>query len=257
VALHLPCERFGERAAAFGLELDPIPNAPYFVTVKLTRDIDLKIAAKLAEMPVDELVALNPGHNRPVVASDVSPQLVLPADRADAFVINLETHDQPLSSWQTYTFKAGDKLDQLATAHGVSVARLKAINGIRPNLNPVVGQQLLLPEKGTAAASDLPPIFTPPASALGRVASYIVKAGDAWASIAKAFGVRIEELKRWNEGVDLVAGERLVIHIPPKKPAGKATKPTAKRTTANHSSANSASALLSPSTPAARPSATS
>jgi membrane-bound lytic murein transglycosylase D len=48
--------------AAAGIQLDPIPNAPYFVTVTLTRDIDLRIAAKLAEMPVEELVSLNPAH---------------------------------------------------------------------------------------------------------------------------------------------------------------------------------------------------
>ena len=69
--------------AAFGIELDPIPNTPYFVTVVLTRDIDLKVAAQLAEMPVEDLVALNPAHNRPVVTAAVTPQLVLPAHRAE------------------------------------------------------------------------------------------------------------------------------------------------------------------------------
>ena len=64
--------------AAAGIQLDPIPNAPYFVTVTLTRDIDLRVAAKLAEMPVEELVALNPGHNRPLVAAEHAPQLILP-----------------------------------------------------------------------------------------------------------------------------------------------------------------------------------
>jgi membrane-bound lytic murein transglycosylase D len=217
--------------AAFGVALDSIPNAPYFVTVTLTRDIDLHVAARLADMPVNELIALNPGHNRPVVQSEVSPQLVLPADRADVFVANLEMHDKPLSSWQTYTFKASDKLERLAAQHGMSVARLKAINGIRPNANPVAGQQLLLPEKG-AAADPLPPLFTPPASALGRVASYVVKAGDAWESIARAFGVRIDDLKRWNEGAQLIAGELLVIQMPPPKRFIKQpVKPKAKQTT--------------------------
>ena len=59
--------------AAAGIQLDPIPNAPYFVTVTLTRDIDLRVAAKLAEMPVEELVALNPAHNRPLVAAEHAP----------------------------------------------------------------------------------------------------------------------------------------------------------------------------------------
>jgi len=235
--------------AAYGLVLDPIPTAPYFVTVALTRDIDLRVAARLAEMPIDELVALNPGHNRPVVATEVSPQLVLPADRAEAFVRNLELHDdEPLSSWQTYTFKAGDKLDRLAAQHGVSVARLKAVNGIRANANPVAGQQLLLPQKGTAAASEpLPPVFSPPASAAGRVASYVVKPGDDWARIAKAFGVKIEDLRRWNQDAKLAAGEHLVIQIPPKtRAAKKHAKPKARDT------AKSVPARASPQTALAR-----
>jgi membrane-bound lytic murein transglycosylase D len=218
--------------AKFGLALDPIPNAPYFMTVTLTRDIDLHVAARLAEMPVDELIALNPGHNRPVVASEVSPRLVLPADRAEVFVRNLETHDQPLSSWQVYTFKGNDKLERLAAQHGVSVARLKLINGIRPSGNPIAGQQLLLPQHGTAVASEpLPPLFIPPASAMGRVASYVVKAGDAWSSIAKAFGVRIDDLRRWNQDAKLIPGELLVIQMPPSKqhPVRKAAAPKAKK----------------------------
>ena len=40
--------------ALFGVEVDPIPNEPYFATVTKTRDIDVRLAAKLAEMPVEE-----------------------------------------------------------------------------------------------------------------------------------------------------------------------------------------------------------
>jgi membrane-bound lytic murein transglycosylase D len=209
---------------AFGIELEPIPNAPYFVTVTLTRDVDLRVAARLAEMPIDELVALNPGHNRPVVSSDVAPQLVLPADRAEAFMRNLETHDKPLSSWRTYTFKAGDKLDRLAAQHGITVARLKAVNGVRASGQIAAGTQLLLPQRGSAAAVEpLPPIFTPPTSLSARIVSYIVKRGDTWASIARMLGVRLEDLTRANSGTRLAAGERLTVEIKPRPKAQKAT----------------------------------
>jgi membrane-bound lytic murein transglycosylase D len=227
--------------AAFGIELDPIPNAPVFVSVTLTRDIDLRVAANLAEMPVEELVALNPGHNRPVVAAAHAPQLVLPTDRAEAFIRNLERHETPLSSWQTYTFKAGDRLEKLAADHRVSVERLRAINGLGPKGTVVVGQQILLPQKGTAAASEpLPPVFTSPA----RSAAYVVKQGDTWAGIAKAFGVRIEDLKRWNEGAQLAVGESLVIQLTPKKVAAKRPTQAAKK-----------SARPTATSPPARPSA--
>jgi membrane-bound lytic murein transglycosylase D len=178
-------------------------------------------------MPVDELVALNPGHNRPVLAAEHAPQLILPADRAEVFIQNLERHDKPLSSWQIHTFKAGDKLDRLATEHGVSLERLRAINGLGPKGTVVVGQQLVLPQKGSSAGAEPLP-FTP--SGAARTASYVVKKGDTWAGIAAAFGVAIADLRRVNEGAELVPGEQLVVEMRPKKVVTKRAKqPVAKK----------------------------
>jgi membrane-bound lytic murein transglycosylase D len=224
--------------AAAGVQLDPIPNAPYFITVTLTRDIDLKVAAKLAEMSVEELVALNPAHNRPVVAAAVAPELVLPADRAEVFLQNLEGHVNPLSSWHVYTFKHGDRLDKIAAEHGVTVERLRAVNGLRAKANPVVGQQLLLPEKGSAAANEpLPPIFTPPAAAGGRVVQYQVKKGDTVSSIARALGAKLADVRAANGGDQLAIGKTLSISVTgstarPTRSAAKKAKPAASKATA-------------------------
>jgi membrane-bound lytic murein transglycosylase D len=231
---------------AAGIQLDPIPNAPYFVTVTLTRDIDLRIAAKLAEMPVEELVALNPAHNRPLVAAEHAPQLILPTDRAEAFIQNLERHDKPLSSWQIHTFKAGDKLDRLAAEHGLSLERLKAINGLGPKGTVVIGQQLVLPQKGSSAGSEPLP-FTP--SGAARTASYVVKRGDTWSGVAAAFGVAIADLKRANEGAQLVPGENLVVEMRPKQVVRKRAKqPVAKKA---QPASGRAAAKTAPARPAA------
>jgi len=224
--------------AAFGVALEAIPNEPYFVTVTLTRDIDLKVAAKLAEMPVDELVALNPAHNRPVVAAAVAPELVLPADRAEVFLQNLEGHVNPLSSWHVYTFKSGDRLEKIAAEHGVTVDRLRAVNGIRGRSTPAAGQQLLVPEKGSAAATEpLPPIFTPPGAAGGRVVQYQVKKGDTVSSIARALGAKLADVRAANGGDHLAIGKSLSIAVAgtttrPAKSAAKKTKPAANKATA-------------------------
>jgi membrane-bound lytic murein transglycosylase D len=212
---------------AAGVELDPIPNAPYFVTVTLTRDMDLKVAAQLAEMPVEELVALNPAHNRPVVSAEVAPELVLPADRAEVFLLNLEGHVNPLSSWHVYTFKAGDRLERLAADHGVTVERLRVVNGLRAKANPVVGQQLLLPEKGSAAAAEpLPPIFAPPGGG-GRVVQYQVKKGDTVSSIARTLGAKLADVRAANGGDDQLAiGKTLSIAVSTTTP--RPTRSTAK-----------------------------
>jgi membrane-bound lytic murein transglycosylase D len=188
-------------------------------------------------MPVDELIALNPAHNRPVVQAAVAPELMLPADRAEVFLQNLEGHTNPLSSWHVYTFKAGDRIDKLAAEHGVTVERLRTVNGLRAKANPVVGQQLLLPEKGSAAASEpLPPVFTPPAG--GRLVHYTVKKGDTVSSIARKLGAKMADVRAATDDDKLTVGESLTISVTPparrptKSAKGKSKQPATSRATA-------------------------
>jgi membrane-bound lytic murein transglycosylase D len=203
---------------AAGVDLAPIPNAPYFVTVTLNRDIDLRVAARLADMPVDELVKLNPGHNRPVVATAVAPQLVLPSDRAEVFARNLERNDKPLSNWQTYTFRTGDKLERIAEQYGTSVARLRAVNGLHPKSKLAPGAALLVPVKGYDAAP-LPGQFQPPA-AQTRTVVYTVKRGDTLTGIARTLGVAVATV-RSAAGPTLNAGERLTLTVESASPGAR------------------------------------
>jgi len=203
--------------AAFGIDLNPIPNQPYFATVPQTPDIDIKLAAQFAEMPVSELVALNPAYNRPVMAGAQNTQLVLPADRVDTFLANLENHDTPLTSWHLYTFKRGDRLETLAARHGISVAKLKQANAIRPRTRVAPGFQLLLPVKGSRAATEpLPAVFSPPASESGsrtiiRRVIHTVRRGETLASIGHHYKVSTNDLRRWNAIGRLYAGQKLTI----------------------------------------------
>lgn len=203
---------------AFNIELAPIPNAPYFVTVDLTRDIDLNVAAKLAEMPVSELIALNPGHNRPVVSSAVSPQLVLPTDRADVFIRNLETHKKPLSSWESYVYKRGDTLSKIAKAHGISVAQIREFNNLKSHSRLRVGQRLLVPRKERVATAVLPPGL-PKIAPLQEARRYhVVKAGDTLSEIARRYNLAIADLKRWNGGKSAIRiGQRVTLVAPAVK----------------------------------------
>jgi membrane-bound lytic murein transglycosylase D len=201
---------------SFGVDLEPVPNTPYFVTVERTRDIDVRLAAKLADMPLSEFLALNPGHNRPVIVANGSPALVLPAGKAGLFLANLEGHDQPLVSWQSYTLRAGDKLESIAAKSGISLARLKEINGIGRRTKLAPGYQLMLPLKG-ASLEPLPAMFQPPpARDVGtrvRKLSYTVKRGDTLPAIAQRYKVSADDLRQWNQIGRLTVGQRLVIQV--------------------------------------------
>lgn len=151
---------FGSARLMAELKIPVLDNRPYFATIESSRPIDVKTAAKLAAMPVDEFVALNPSHNRPVIKADSS--LVIPADKVETFQANLENHDEPLASWQAYTLKPGERLDKVAPRFGISLSDLKRINGLNGRLKIAAGSTLLVPAGNGEANLDDFPAPTPP-----------------------------------------------------------------------------------------------
>jgi len=134
----------------FGIALDPIPNRPYFATVERNGNMDIALAAQLAEIPVEEFIALNPAYSRPVMPDAANSPLVLPADKVQTFLANLQNHeaqDKPLSAWYTHNLKHGEKLEAVARRYSISVVRLKQLNGINARTRLVPGFALLVPGK--------------------------------------------------------------------------------------------------------------
>src|SRR5204862_2185800 len=108
----------------------PLPQ-PYFVVYTRLRDPHVKLPAKLADLSVDQFIALNPGFSRPLIRASVTPRIVLPADKVDTFHENLQKLDeQSLVSWKTYYPKKGETLESIAKKHGMTVSHLKEVNGI-------------------------------------------------------------------------------------------------------------------------------
>jgi membrane-bound lytic murein transglycosylase D len=112
--------------AAYGIDLESVPDEPYFTAVQAPKKIDVKVAAKLAGMSEDEFVALNPSHNKAVASG--TGTLIVPVDKADDFRANLEKYDQPLVSWTTYQARRGEAIDSIAKHHHISAAQLKSAN---------------------------------------------------------------------------------------------------------------------------------
>ena len=148
--------------ARFGLQLADVPNQPYFETVLVKQHIDLKVAAKLADMSVEEFKFLNPGHNKPVIKAGEAERIVLPKHKVLTFLSNFEKHDKPLVSWQAVRFRHGDKAEKVAAQHGMTVAELKQVNGLSHQRKLVVGQPLLVPLKDGADNPELPDLPVTP-----------------------------------------------------------------------------------------------
>ena len=228
---------FSSPAIMAQLDLPTIPNQPYFATVTNAANIDVKVAAELADMPVQDFVALNPSHNRPVIKSDTP--LVIPADKLDTFMSNLEAHEQsnkPLSLWQAYTMQRGDRLDKIAARFGMTTMNLKAINGIRGRAKVSPGVTLLvtrqyddagaqevaaLTEQQTLDAGPAQTAKDEPVAVEAATRSYTVRKGDVLATIARKNNLSLDELKRINglKSNTVKAGRKLALVSSPKKSA--------------------------------------
>jgi membrane-bound lytic murein transglycosylase D len=216
--------------APFGIDLDPIPNQPYFAEYTGLRDIDVRLAAELAEMPVDEFIALNPGFSRPLIRAAVTPRIVLPADKIDVFHDNLAKleGDQSLVSWKTYHPKKGETFESIAKKHGMTLGQLKEVNGIQARSRSVPALLVVPVSTATAATmSKLPLMYAPPIPVGMRRVFYKIRKGDTQASIAKRFGVYPDDLKRWNPNSKFAAGTRIEVEVraPAKRKAAGKAKP--------------------------------
>jgi membrane-bound lytic murein transglycosylase D len=182
----------------YGLQLEDIPDAPYFAVVTINRRIDVKKAAELAEIPQEEFQYLNAHHNRPVIAGADQQSILLPIDKAELFAAKLELTDQPLVSWQAYRLKPGETLAMVAVKFGLSVETLRAVNGIGPRSKPRAGHTVLVPAQrpAEADASLTTAVFTTVPQ--GRTFYYRVKRGDSLTQVAARYGVTVDDLRRWN-----------------------------------------------------------
>lgn len=116
---------------SYGIDLPAVENSPYFVQVDAPEKIDVKLAARLAEMPEVEFAQLNPSFNKPVAATGTGYFLV-PTEKADTFKSNLDLYQSlngPMVSWITVKANRGQSVDAVARSHGMTTSYLRATNG--------------------------------------------------------------------------------------------------------------------------------
>jgi membrane-bound lytic murein transglycosylase D len=187
--------------ASHGLIFSPIANQPYFAKVATGGQLDLHVAADLAELPKEELLALNPAFNHWVTDPDGPHHLLVPIDREARLTAGIAAlPPQERVRIVYHRVRPGDTLGGIADKYNISVAALRSTNKIRGTLiHP--GQDLLIaaaPRAGDAkfvaeaAAVDPEPIRTASSS------KHRVRRGDTLWSIAKRHGVSMDRLATTN-----------------------------------------------------------
>jgi membrane-bound lytic murein transglycosylase D len=130
----------------YSVTLPNIPNHPYFQSVPLPRDMDVSVAAKLADISEQDFKALNPSAHRPVLLAAGSPNILLPWDNADVFQRNYEASTLGrMASWTAWIAPATMKVGDAAKRVNMSEADFRAINNIPPRMLIKAGSALLVP----------------------------------------------------------------------------------------------------------------
>jgi len=137
----------------YQVRLPVIEYQPYFTSVKKTRDIDIKLAAELAEMPLEEFKALNPQFNRPVITGSADTQILLPHFNAERFKENLSNWTRTLSSWTSLRISAArERIETIAARFKTTPQVIRDANAIPANMQPTAGSTLIVPKTSIEAA---------------------------------------------------------------------------------------------------------
>lgn len=213
---------------SYNIILPDVPNHPYFESVRITRDIDVALVAKLADISVADFHALNPSFRKPTILGASQPTILLPYDNAALFTHNMEEHRGALASWTAVVLSKSEKPAAIAKRFGISEANLRSINNIPPRMIIKAGSTLVVPrgvhkqsDVSAAVAENAMLAISPEAPPL-RKASHKVRSGESLASIAKRYRTNVVQLRNWNKGISAVkAGQTLVVYVPQRSKASR------------------------------------
>lgn len=221
------------RPDKFGIVLPNVSNTPYFITVHKSRDMDIAVAAALAEMPLDDFRALNPSFNRPVILGKHNPALHLPLDKVQTFNSNLAAYSGNLASWEMIQPRRGESLATIARQHGITVDQLRAANALSNRTTRATTALLVprqaAPSSGVQFVSYQPrPPDTPKPETSRRATSarsagrgyprrepiartHTIQRGDTLYSLARRYNTSVDALRKLNnlKNSSLSAGQRI------------------------------------------------
>ena len=203
----------------YKVQLARIDDVPYFERIELDSQIDLALAAELADMDLDDLYELNPAYNRWATSPNGPNFLLIPLDNSDAFKQNLE--DYPVDKrikWVRHKIRHGETISTIATDYHTSIDIIKRVNHLRSNILrtgheltiPVASQQLssytLSANQRKRSAQNTP--------RTGTKITHVVQSGDTLWDLAQRHKVGVRQLAKWNGMAPrdpLVPGQSLVI----------------------------------------------
>ncbi len=221
---------------AFALALPELGDHPYFLSVAIERDIDVALAARLAELPLAEFMQLNPQMNKPVILAAGTPQVLLPYDAANRFVRALAEYRGARASWTAWVAPRTLKPAEAARLTGMSEGELRRINLIPPRMLVKLGSTLLVPRPAQRTqdvaehiAENAVMNLAPEGRPLRELRLKAGRQGDSVAAVARRYRVSAALVAQWNDvpaQARFKPGQSIVVMVPAAKRVAKAAPAT-------------------------------
>ncbi len=203
----------------YGLDLIPVNNEVDYEIVELDGQIDLALAAELAEISINELYQLNPAFNRWATAPGGPHRLLLPRGKAETF--RAAVAEVPASqriNWVRHKIRNGETLSHIARKYRTTIPLIREVNNIR-GTRIRAGKYLTIP----TATRSLQTYTLSESSRIARIQNtsrkgkkivHVVRPGQSLWSISRSYGVSTRALAKWNAmaPIDtLRIGQKLVV----------------------------------------------
>jgi len=223
-----------KNAQRYGIALKTIPNKPLVEVIDVGSQIDISVAAELANMPIARLQNLNPGFNRWATSPDGPHQLIVPVSKVNEFKKALaDTDISARMKWSKYQIKPGDSMSAIAKRYQTTVSKIQQMNDINSD-KIVAGQFLFMPHIRTPTIEEVALVSAQPTHILSPIQTashkptvmlnaskpqakghHTVKVGDTLWSIAKVYKVSVDQITSWNNMTDkdrLSVGKTLMFY---------------------------------------------
>jgi len=196
-----------------------IQDIPGFVQIDTGSQLDLALAAELANIDVETLYQYNPAFNRWATSPNGPHKLLLPTGAAELFRDNLALiGEDKRVKWKRHKIKEGETLSHIAVKYNTTVKQIKKTNKLRRN-SIRAGKYLLIPLASrnqshySLSANQRKKSIQGTKQGNQKIV-HTVQDGESFWLIARKYDVSMHKLAKWNAMAvrdKLKIGQKLVI----------------------------------------------
>jgi membrane-bound lytic murein transglycosylase D len=183
-----------EDPARFHVTLPEPVSSERLRSMDIGHGMDLRLAAHLANVPIDDLRRWNAGYRRNRMPDDVPHHLLLPAQSLERFQAAADTISPLLwNDWHEERAARISGIASWAARLGVPVAALAAANAVGVDATVTASTRLLLPGRDPEAVDD-----TERTTGKRVPRTHVIAAGDSLSTVAHRYAIPLRRLRQLN-----------------------------------------------------------